>query len=555
MAASRRNRTKTGSLRNREVAGSSKVPVADSRRPELVLGLVASVGVDLDKFEKKLTAALSAVGYATVSVRLSDQLKSSPSQRQDGESAEFARLRSAMDSGSDLRKSKGDDALAIRAMMKVAEKRLPKDGNLEPFDATAHVVRSLKHPAEVRTLRRVYGPGFYLIGVLADDDARLQFLTTKKGLSESEANRAMQRDADEDGAPYGQHTRDTFHLADVFIPLSGDDSVLGLRRFIELLFGFPYHSPTPDERNMFLAYGASLSSLALARQVGAAIVNARGDIIGVGCNEVPCFGGGVYTADSKPDARDYQLGADSSDRRRDALIEEIVERLCPEVEHATRVNYGRERLKKTRLFGLTEFGRAAHAEMEALLSCARSGSSPVGGTLYTTTYPCHNCAKHIVASGVVRVVFVEPYPKSLADELHGDAIAVGLSRTGTAGRVRFEPFVGIGPRKFFDLFSTELSSGYRVTRKNNDGTTIEWSAPNAVPRTELLPLSFIEKEVSAINEWNQRGEHHDEENHVQRKHNSRSHDTARRVDRKQLARMEKAGPSNRPGRRTAKPAK
>ena len=57
-----------------------------------------------------------------------------------------------------------------------------------------------------------------------------------------------------------------------------------------------------------------------------------------------------------------------------------------------------------------------HAEMEALLSCARSGVSPVGGTLYSTTFPCHNCAKHIVAAGLRRVVYVEPYPKSRAVE-------------------------------------------------------------------------------------------------------------------------------------------
>ena len=45
----------------------------------------------------------------------------------------------------------------------------------------------------------------------------------------------------------------------------------------------------------------------------------------------------------------------------------------------------------------------AHAEMEALLSCARSGVSTRGATLYSTTFPCHNCAKHIIAAGVARV--------------------------------------------------------------------------------------------------------------------------------------------------------
>ena len=61
---------------------------------------------------------------------------------------------------------------------------------------------------------------------------------------------------------------------------------------------------------------------------------------------------------------------------------------------------------------VTEYGRIVHAELGALAAAARSGLSVVDGTLYCTTFPCHNCAKHIVASGIVRVVYVEPYPKS-----------------------------------------------------------------------------------------------------------------------------------------------
>jgi deoxycytidylate deaminase len=59
-----------------------------------------------------------------------------------------------------------------------------------------------------------------------------------------------------------------------------------------------------------------------------------------------------------------------------------------------------KRLRDGRLYDLTEFGRAVHAEMEALLCCARSGVSPRFGSLFTTTFPCHNCAKHIIAAGI-----------------------------------------------------------------------------------------------------------------------------------------------------------
>src|SRR5690348_6308523 len=84
-------------------------------------------------------------------------------------------------------------------------------------------------------------------------------------------------------------------------------------------------------------------------------------------------------------------------------------------------------LRKTRIGGLLEFSRAVHAEMDALLSAARKGVSLVGTRLFVTTFPCHYCARHIVASGVDEVQFIEPYPKSLALNLHKDAIAVEKS--------------------------------------------------------------------------------------------------------------------------------
>ena len=60
--------------------------------------------------------------------------------------------------------------------------------------------------------------------------------------------------------------------------------------------------------------------------------------------------------------------------------------------------------------------------MDALLSAGREGVSTVGTRLFVTTFPCHYCARHIVGAGVYEVQYIEPYPKSLALELHNDAI-------------------------------------------------------------------------------------------------------------------------------------
>jgi dCMP deaminase len=50
-----------------------------------------------------------------------------------------------------------------------------------------------------------------------------------------------------------------------------------------------------------------------------------------------------------------------------------------------------------------------HAEMNALLKCARSNVSSKGGTLYVTLSPCIECSKAILQSGIAEVYYLEEY--------------------------------------------------------------------------------------------------------------------------------------------------
>jgi deoxycytidylate deaminase len=110
----------------------------------------------------------------------------------------------------------------------------------------------------------------------------------------------------------------------------------------------------------------------------------------------------------------------------------------------------RELLRGNEVDDLTEFSRAIHAEMEAILAVAREGRhSLVGATLFTTTYPCHNCARHIVAAGISSVVYIEPYRKSLAIALHNDAISEDPE---DKKRVVFRQYDGIAPQHYLTLF-------------------------------------------------------------------------------------------------------
>jgi deoxycytidylate deaminase len=249
---------------------------------------------------------------------------------------------------------------------------------------------------------------------------------------------------------------------------------------------------------MFMAFGASLRSAQLGRQVGAAITTSSGDLIAIGCNEVPSPEGGQYWEGSVGDKRDHVIGSDSNDQEKRRIQNELLALLPTSVQEDPKV---RAAFRKSSLFGITEFGRAVHAEMEALSSCARRGISTQDTVLYTTTFPCHNCARHIVGFGVRRVVYIEPYPKSKATLLHDDAItSFAMERAqGAENQVKFTPFVGISPRRYGELFTVLPTYGREVLRKDRGtGNAVDWRRENSSLRFQMVPISYIEREEFAV---------------------------------------------------------
>lgn len=261
-----------------------------------------------------------------------------------------------------------------------------------------------------------------------------------------------------------------------------------------------------------MAFNSSIRSSDLSRQVGAII--ARGQqIVATGANDTPRFGGGQYWAEVDPatgevndaeDGKDYTRERDSNAAAQQEIIDEIVgELIDPSLLSEDKKPKVEAVLRKSKISDLTEFGRVVHAEMEAILSCARVGVSTVDASLYCTTFPCHNCAKHIIDAGIKRVVYVEPYPKSRALDLHSEAISFKTSddNQSDASRVTFEPFTGVGARRFLDLFSMSLGGGSKLKRKDTQGGTVEWTKETAVARTPLLPKSYLEVESAASDLW------------------------------------------------------
>jgi deoxycytidylate deaminase len=513
----------------------------DPLRPELVIGLVGTVGTDLKRVSQLLQQSLrKQVAYKSHEIRLSSLLTEYDVWGKEGppsaKSPEDDRIDKSMMAGTELRrawvagsKQRQGDALARLALGGIREKR----GGPVALRETAFILRSLKHADEARFLQKLYGPGFILVGAFSSKEARKAFLrkameSTRRGPNrlkgfelDDRINDLIQRDYNEEGVSLGQQVSKTYHLADFFVDLDKRDAQDQVDRFVRLLFGYPHHTPTRDEHAMFIAHAAATRSGSLARQVGAAITTKDGEVISVGCNEVAKVGGGqVWEEEPSPERiksrdRDFDRGFDTSTRKIKELVEDawkviwkrLKKSLADQQEDLTLKELLRlesqgfpgdllELFKGTKLRDLIEFYREVHAETGSLVSAARRGVSVQNAVLYSTTYPCHECAKHIVAAGVSRVVYVEPYPKSKAPDFYPTAFGDSESdmKPKAENERLAESFVGVGPKKYRDLFSLASGEGQGIERKASNGDAKTWDGRKAELRWHTWSVSYLDME-------------------------------------------------------------
>jgi deoxycytidylate deaminase len=498
---------------------------------ELVFALVAPVGLNHEQVAEHLKSQLSEFGYTAETIKLSAKIpplcKVFGIETPVGPLEGGERIRALMTAGNqlceafnaDCGKEEKNAVLAIAATSEIAAARRKaakpvEQGKISTNPALlnrAHIILTLKRPEEVRYLRKIYGIGLHVIGIFGTEEERTRFLTRHKQVSQGLAEELIEDDRD-DKQSGGQRSQGAYQLSDVFVDGgSGSEAwKKEISRYLDLIFSHPYKTPTRDEQSMFMAYAASLRSAQFGRQVGAAISNPEGDLLAIGCNEVPRAEGGQYWYPDHPDERDHERGCDSNDEEKNRILDEIMGML-PEL---SRADPGlKAKLMKSSLFEITEYGRATHAEMEALLSCARRGVSTKGCFIYTTTFPCHNCARHIIGAGIDKVIYIEPYPKSRAGDLHNDSISLeneARSATLSEKKVKFVPFVGISPRKYAEIFTVNPMYGKEVDRKRKgSGEAINWQRNRSSSRLTMVPLSYIERESFAAAKLADRIESHD----------------------------------------------
>jgi deoxycytidylate deaminase len=483
-------------------AGSAAEEIAPRRSEELVIALSGPLGCGLPDVLEVVKQSLEARAYTVVVVKLSrffpliakalepsaaiDDLELSQLQG-------YKRYRVYQELGNKIRGALGADAAAQLAMSFISQDRADKHPKekIDEIDPgkVAYIIDQLKRPEEASVLKDVYGDMFFLIGVLCGEEKRKRNLL--KEMSAPNAEELVEIDRSENQNPLGQRLEKTLQRADFFVRNSHSNRQqleTPISRFLDLLHGRNGLTPTLAEHGMFAAHSAGLRSACLSRQVGAAILDVDGNVISVGCNDVPKSGGGLYQAKMLQETGDHRCvflegGKCFNDEYKDHLKSQIRQVLVDNgIDSLAAARCADAIRGKTRLRDLIEFSRSVHAEMDAIVQVARNGGVSIrGGILFTTTYPCHNCARHIVAAGIRAVYFIEPYEKSLAEALHSDAIDHEPEedpdfRTPFVGqRVAFLHFEGVAPNRYKDLFE--------ASERKKDGKAI------------LTPVSQAEKKA------------------------------------------------------------
>jgi deoxycytidylate deaminase len=469
--------------------------ISSTHTNELVIALCGPIGSPMHAVAQKIREMLNETfAYECSIIKLSsfiedDLAKQIGATNTATADREATRVESLIRHGNDMRKTYGNSILAELAVEKIRLDRQLNGRNQETGQflsrRVCHIIDSIKNQEEMNLLRTVYREVLYVVGVFSPVATREQNLKNK-GLDVTEVARLMDRDSGEELAE-GQTVGKTFPLCDFFLRMESSTEVQlrnRVERFLHLILGTKIITPTRAETAMYAAASAAGNSACLSRQVGAAVTDSDGEILAAGWNDVPKPFGGLYQTDHEKDPtgeHDMRCwnkdgGKCFNDQEKDGLARQIIESLGTYISPANKESAITTVIKDKRLRGLIEFSRSIHAEMHAILNALKScGSRVQGGMLFVTTYPCHSCARHIVASGIKEVYYIEPYKKSLATSLHDDAVT---ERETETSKVRILPYDGVAPAMYLSLFQMAPDS------RKSEGKVIRVSPKFGKPRLE-----------------------------------------------------------------------
>lgn len=490
---------------------------------EIIIGICGHIGTNIHCITEWVKEIFeNEYNYECKIIRLSGFIRSLKPELIDVQKSgtdEFKRVFNTIQAGNALREENKDNSiLAMMAVKEIARERSlhQKTEGLFESRRICYIIDSIKHQEELELFRVIYRDIMYFIGVFSPINIRIDNLINRN-IAKHEISHLINIDSGEEIA-HGQKVTKTFTNADYFLRVDYKDSEIlekqtgdkakkyihnQLKRFFNLLLGNGIITPTKDETAMYLASSAAKNSACLNRQVGASITDENGDVIAVGWNDVPKSGGNLYQGSSDNDVEDFRCmnfenhGCVNDDRKK-KLTENIVKKL---IESKVIGELYKDKtigvISKTRVDSLIEYCRAVHAEMHALvIGSQNTGKKMKGGKLFCTTYPCHNCAKHLILAGIKKIYFIEPYRKSLSIDLHNDSIT---ENEEDDKKVVILMYNGVAPRRYMELFTMGNSSrkdeetGKVITFDSNILEPKVTISLEAIPTLESVVLRMLKK--------------------------------------------------------------
>lgn len=420
-----------GKKRKKKPGPSSKVqpslPLPDGRIKHVV-GITGAFGSGCTTAAKALR---DERGFRLV--KLSDMIRARHAKSHEATREELQRL------GDELRRKHGGAILVEDALAKVT-------------DAEFVVLDGIRNVAEIDLLQKRFGHSFTLIAIIAPTETRwhrIEDVYTDRNETWVDFEHDDARDRNEE-TPWGQQVELCVDRSDVFLvnapPRDQHEFKTQVVAYVDMVTGITRRHPTQEEILMNMAYAASHSSKCLKRHVGAIVVDAFGQVVAVGYNENPlgtnpCVEEPTYGQRCYRDIvrNDHFAGLASMNTRCPSCGKKLPALVgppwrCPSCEAEG---------KKTNLEAFffpdraMNWCTAIHAEVWGLLA---AGERSRGGSLYTTTFPCFQCAEKIAQAGIRKVIYTEVYP---------DVKSAGRLDLAKIDIVRFE---GIRSSKFERIF-------------------------------------------------------------------------------------------------------
>jgi len=483
---------------------------------ELIFGICSPIGSLKDKVIEKITQKLEIdYQYKVIKIKLSDFIDEYTFSEEENNdlpttpdgSNVFKQYFEKINKGNIIRKFNRNERLAEYAVKKIhidrveatkKAKQLSENPKTTDYESrrVCYILDSIKTKEELRLLKKIYSNNFYSVSIFSPLEDRKSNLKNKK-FENSEIETIIEID-DKQKDKFGQNVRDVFVEGDLFVRVSKENITKiesKIVRFLHLIFESAIITPTIEEIAMYNAKAAAGNSACLSRQVGACIIDDNDSILSIGWNDVPKYGGNLYSSNSKKDHRCFNHEYCSNDLQKDNVVEDIVNSIIND-EKFSHINSipGVEKLLKenirsnTKVKDLIEFSRSVHAEMHAIIQGAlTTGDKIISARLFCTTYPCHNCSRHIIAAGIKEVYYIEPYVKSLCLTLHEDAMT---ENENTNDKVKILIFDGISPKKYLSFFTN-------FAERKENGKLVKKDLKNTKPKTSksLQALSTLEEQA------------------------------------------------------------